>query len=615
MTEVRRHTTESVLTATPSRSRGQAVGEILSAPSVSDWSESEALIGAMRALHSTLNLNELYEIVVKVIASLTGSAGAVLLLHRPRTHHPIVFRAWLHEWETSLPLPAQAGDQLIGWLNDRANTHEPFDAPPREVADAILEVLKTPIRGEQWVPLVTPQRVIGAIGALTTASDPGRRLPALFVPLAEQATAALSNALLYRRVERQSLETQTLLAASRTLMSSRDLDQVLHAILDTLHRVLPYNAAGVFLVGDGGHVERIIDRGYEGPSDDSTVPLERKARKGLVGWVAAHGQPLIVNNVADDARYQRARTQTRSEMVVPIFAGERLVGVFNLERDSVDGFLEADLDIVTAFAQHAGVAVERARAEAVSDEKRRMEGELEVARRIQRTFLPDASPNVPGFDIAGVNIPSEQVGGDYYDFLPIVKDQLGIAIADVSGKGIPAALIMASLRASLIAEIRNQYALRRIIEKVNLLMCERNDEGRFVTAIYGVLDSRNRIFTFCNAGHNPGILRRADGSIVMLSDGGLALGILDDAQFVERAVGLNAGDVILLYTDGVTDVIGADGSMFDTERLLAALHRHAHLSSQQIIDAVRRELQEFADPGAPVDDLTLVCVKVLEPQI
>ncbi|MBI5866780.1 MAG: SpoIIE family protein phosphatase, partial [candidate division Zixibacteria bacterium] len=312
-----------------------------------------------------------------------------------------------------------------------------------------------------------------------------------------------------------------------------------------------------------------------------------------------------------DSRYEKAREATRSEMVVPIFAGELLVGIFNVERDVLAGFFEAELDLVHAFAQHAGVAIERARMHAASMEQRRIMAELQTARSIQKTFQPEKAPMIEGFDVAGVNIPSEEVGGDYYDFINIVDGQLGIAIADVAGKGIPAALIMASFRASLIAEIRNNYALRVIMKKVNRLLCERNDSARFVTAIYGVLDTRNRVLTFSNAGHNPGVLRRADGTVILLKEGGTALGIFKDSKYEERAISLASGDLVVFYTDGVTEATGMDGSMYELERLIDVLHASVGKPAQEIVTAVQESINAFADPEGAWDDITMVVIRIL----
>jgi len=575
-------------------------------------SEAEALVHASRVLHATLRLGELYSLVPELIASLTGSEGAVLLLHRPRTHHPVIFKVWLKNRDSVDDLPPDVGQQMIELLESNAPQGESFVTPLPSVTDAIRAMTGDRTRLERWVSLTYHSRVLGAVGILVSDENPGSKIDALMQPLAEQSAVALENALLYRRAERQSLENQSLLEASRVIASSLELDEVLETILDALNRVLPYEAGGIFLAGSDGQIERIVDRGY-GPEIRELCdvsPLEIKANRGLVGWVAHNGQPLIVNDVTADNRYQRAREETRSEMVVPIFAGERLVGVFNIERDVPNGFFEADLDLVTVFAQHAGMGVERARDHAAVLEQRRIKGELEVAKHIQQTFLPDDNPRIPGFGIAGLNIPSAEVGGDYYDFIEIIDGQVGIAIADVAGKGVPAALIMATFRASLLAEIRNNYALRSIMQKVNRLLCERNEKSRFVTAIYGVLDVRNRIFTFSNAGHNPGILRRADGSIVMLKEGGTALGLFEDSTFEERAIGLLPGDLIFLYTDGVTDAIGLDGEMFEMERLINLVDAKADRSAEEIVSAVRDELNSYSDPDQPRDDITMLAIRI-----
>lgn len=574
-------------------------------------SEAEALVHASRILHATLRLDELYALVPELLATLTDSDGAVLLLHRPRTHHPIIFKLWNRGMESTIDLPHDAGMRFVEWLGSRGDDPTSFATPDAEI-QTILGRSAPDARLDRWVPLIHRSRVLGSVGVLVNESHPGGKVDALLQPLAEQTAVALENALIYRRAERQSLENQTLLEASRILSSSLDLDEVLDKILDSLNRVLPYDAGGIFLVGADGEIERIVDRGYgsevRGLYEPS--PLERKARRGLVGWVATEGKPLIVNDVTKDERYQQARDATRSEMVVPIFAGDRLVGVFNIERDTPSGFYEADLDLVTVFAQHAGMAIERARDHATVLEQRRIKGELEVAKHIQQTFLPDDNPRIPGFDIAGLNIPSAEVGGDYYDFINIIDGQIGIAIADVAGKGVPAALIMATFRASLIAEIRNNYALRSIMQKVNRLLCERNERSRYVTAIYGVLDVRNRIFTFSNAGHNPGILRRADGTVIMLKEGGTALGLFENSTFEERAIGLLPGDLIYLYTDGVTDVIGRDGEMFEMNRLIDLVNANSGRSAEDVVAAVRDALDDYMDPDQPVDDITMLAIKI-----
>src|SRR4029077_15859395 len=210
-------------------------------------------------------------------------------------------------------------------------------------------------------------------------------------------------------------------------------------------------------------------------------------------------------------------------------------------------------------AAQCAVAIERARLTRELLERRHLEKELAIAREIQLSFLPKSDPVIAGFDVAGTSRPHDEGGGDYYDFIRLSDTRLGIAIADVAGKGIPAALLMAGFRMSLLAEIRNEFALRAIMRKVNSLVFESTDRHKFVTAFYGLLDFRNRVLTVTNAGHNPPLLLRATGEIVALTDGGIALGVLPEAHYEERPIAIRPGDVLVLYTDGVSEAPSAAG--------------------------------------------------------
>jgi sigma-B regulation protein RsbU (phosphoserine phosphatase) len=266
--------------------------------------------------------------------------------------------------------------------------------------------------------------------------------------------------------------------------------------------------------------------------------------------------------------------------------------------------------MLAAFASHAALAVERARLTDRLMERRRLEKELAIAREIQLSFLPKSAPQLPGVDLAGATRPHDEVGGDYYDFIEVGDHRLGLAIADVSGKGIPAALIMAGFRMSLLAEIRNEFAIRAVMRKVNTLLYESTDRGKFVTAFYGVLDWKSGMLTFANAGHNPPLLLRAEGRIESLVEGGLALGILPDARYDDRPVGLRPGDVLLLYTDGVSEAESDTGEQFGRGRLEAALRRLAGLDAQAIVDGMIGTVLEWAGARGQNDDLTLMVVKM-----
>jgi sigma-B regulation protein RsbU (phosphoserine phosphatase) len=331
--------------------------------------------------------------------------------------------------------------------------------------------------------------------------------------------------------------------------------------------------------------------------------------QGIVGWVAKHGEPVIVPDVRKDNRYVMARSETRSELAAPLRIEGRTIGVFNLESHLADAYHEGHLELLRAFASQAAVAVERARLMRELLDRRRLEKELTIARDIQVSFLPKRAPEVPGFDMAGTMLPHDEVGGDYYDFIRITDARLGLAIADVSGKGIPAALLMAGFRMSLLAEIRNEFAIRAVMRKVNSLMHESTDRDRFVTAFYGVLDFKNRVLIFSNAGHNPPILLRGDGRMEYLIEGGVALGVLPDARYEERPIAMNPGDVLVLYTDGISEAESPTGEHFGTLRIEDALRRLAAKSSAEILQGLVDEVLAWAGERGQSDDLTLVVLK------
>jgi sigma-B regulation protein RsbU (phosphoserine phosphatase) len=285
---------------------------------------------------------------------------------------------------------------------------------------------------------------------------------------------------------------------------------VVETIFGALRQVIDYDAAAIYLVARRtAALEMVSEVGYPEGSESA---FDLQIGQGIVGSVAKSGEPVIVPDVQRDPRYVAARIGTRSELAAPLMVEGRVVGVFNLESDHEDHYHEGHLELLVAFASQAALAVERARTARDRVESRRLEKELAIARDIQRSFLPAEAPRIPGFDLAGTSISHDQVGGDYYDFIAVSDTKVGLAIADVSGKGIPAALLMAGFRMSLLAEIRNEFAIRAVMRKVNLLLYESTERDRFVTAFYGLLDWRNSVVTFANAGHNPPLLLRVDGT-------------------------------------------------------------------------------------------------------
>ncbi|MBI1797886.1 MAG: SpoIIE family protein phosphatase [Candidatus Eisenbacteria bacterium] len=506
-------------------------------------------------------------------------------------------------------LRMQRDEGLAGWVFATQEVLRLAPGDPRPV----LRGPVAPFRSALVVPLFRRGEVFAAIECLDKqggdafSDDDVERLTVA----AEHVGFALDNALLYEETERRALEKEVLLDVSSNLSGTLDLDGVIEAILKSLRQVVNYDAAAIYLVNRSTRaLELVRSIGYPPGSEEAFGIM---VGQGIVGWVAKTGEPAIVADVSADPRYVLARVETRSELAAPLKVGGRTIGVFNLERDLVDAYHEGHLELVTAFAAHAAIAVERARLTAEQLERRRLEKELAIAREIQASFLPDRAPDVPGFELAGSTQAHDEVGGDYYDFIHVSETRLGIAIADVSGKGIPAALIMAGFRMSLLAEIRNEFAIRAVMRKVNSLLHESTDRDKFVTAFYGVLDHRNGVLIFSNAGHNPPVLFRADGRIEYLEEGGVALGVLPEAEYDDRPIALRPGDVLVLYTDGVSESESPSGEHFGQRRIEQVVSAHRDRNAREIMDTLIAAVRDWAGERGPSDDLTLVVLRASPP--
>jgi sigma-B regulation protein RsbU (phosphoserine phosphatase) len=230
---------------------------------------------------------------------------------------------------------------------------------------------------------------------------------------------------------------------------------------------------------------------------------------------------------------------------------------------------------------------------------------------VQLELLPPSDPKLSGFDISAYNFPTEEVSGDYYDWVRIYEDQIGLVIADVSGKGVPAALLMAFLRASLRAATHIGYAPHISMAKVNYLLWESIERNQFVTAFYGILDASTRTLSYSNAGHNPALIFDADGNARLIERGGLPLGMFRDTRYHEYYLTIQPGEMLVLYTDGVTEAVNSEEVEFGWERLAEAVKANRTLSARELIAAVKTRLMDWTGGQGTDDDVTLFVVKAL----
>ena len=445
--------------------------------------------------------------------------------------------------------------------------------------------------------------------ALVELADPD---PAL-VPDAETLTAALAQiapvfelAFLHSRLRRERLEARLLHAVSQELGRAVDAEALLGTILDLLRQVVPYDAAAVFLLAeDALAVVRQSVRGYP---EDSEELLHLKVGQGIVGWSAKTGRPQIVADVKEDPRYVDARPETRSEMVAPLRSGGHTLGVFNLESDRPDAYSSHDLELLLTFAGQAAVAVERAQLLEEREAARRLEQEVRIARRIQLFSLPRIGRSLRARGIAARTLPSLEVSGDYYDFLEREDGSVLVAVADVSGKGIPAALILSSLRTAFHLGARTTDDPARWCNDLNALLQASLRDTEFVTGVFGVLSPDRRTFRYCNAGHNPPFRVPARGETVdFLETGGMILGAFADATYTAGTVTLAPGERLVLYTDGVTEAQDPAGEEFDADRLVETVLAHRDAGANDLVAAVVRAVRRFGGRRLS-DDLTVAVV-------
>ena len=406
-----------------------------------------------------------------------------------------------------------------------------------------------------------------------------------------------------------------LLDITKKISSSVDIEEVLNLVMETLGSLLPYDAAGIYLIeknaeaGEPYIFRSKVIRGYE--ISFELIEPRLKLGEGFLGRVAQTGEAIISPDVSKDARYFAARKRTRSEMVAPIISNDRVIGAFDLESDQLDAYSQDDLSVLQLLTSQVAIIIEKERLHEQVVEKKRIEAQLEIARQVQLELLPDHDPQFENFEVSAYIFPAEEVSGDYYDWVRMFEDQIGIVVADAVGKGIPAALLMSFLRASLRAGVQVGYAPHIALSTVSKLLWDSVEDHQFITAIYGILDTTNRTFVYSNAGHNPPLLIRPDGDYRFVEYGDTPLGMFIDARYHQHFIRFEKGQVLVMYTDGITEAANEAGEEYGGERFAKRVLECIDLPAKEMIDYIRRGVADFTDRKFLDDDGTLFIVKAL----
>ena len=397
---------------------------------------------------------------------------------------------------------------------------------------------------------------------------------------------------------------RVMIDAYRLSAETRDVDVILNGILDAVAKLVAFEAAGMYVLGRSNRrVQHWLWRGEGGPARGRRDPIDVD---GLVARAIERGEPVLTNCAVGDETADRSGFE--SCLVVPIVGlNGSVMGALELRATRPSAFDARAVELLRLLATVVAGSIERARLKDEVRDKRRLDGELLVARQVMEELIPRAIPTLEGFDIAGANEASFEVGGDYYEFIRLPDDRWGIIIADVVGKGIGAALLVSAIRATLYALVGRELATRAVMRRANRFFHDSVEGGRYVTLFYAVLDVQARRIIYVNAGHQPPFVLRRNGEVEALESGGFPLGMFEAPRYFEGFAQIEAGDLMVLYTDGIVEASDAHDEEYGRDRLLATLGAVRTQPAEDICRHVMDDVRSFSFGSQ--DDRTLLVLK------
>jgi len=408
-------------------------------------------------------------------------------------------------------------------------------------------------------------------------------------------------------------ELSALLEISQLLTSSLGLQEVLDKITEGIVKVLNVKASTIRLLNDEGNKLILMSIYNLSPQYLSKGPVFLEDHP--VCQSALKGEISIINDISDDPRFYYNESIKRERLSTMLCAGLRIkdkaIGTIHLYTGEPREFTKDEIMLIQSIANQAAMAIENAKLYEQSIEKQRIERELSIAGEVQSELLPKVNPNIDRFEIKTKFLPYGQLSGDLYDFIELDDKNIGLVIADVSGKGIPSAILMATTHATIRANTSNNddFSASKIISAVNRYICEYSRTTEFVTAFYGVLNSENLTLRYTNAGHNPPVIFR-EGVGFFLEAGGIPAGIIKDTQYAEELIELMPDDIILLYTDGAIEAVNSKKEMFGLRRVMQIVQKNYKANPEELIDVIYSKLSDFLDGTPQSDDITIIVIKV-----
>jgi len=587
------------------------------APVQSAASEHDVLLTLFdlgRQVTSVLELSELLPKIPELVARLIPfDAFGVYLYHERRDELKLEYAVGYPDRDAGFRL--KGGEGIVGRavaqgepivIGDAASDPYYIEVVPGMVSDLV-------------VPMMYKSRAIGALNVLSHGRDQyGDRDVQILRQFGTHVAVALENARLFEQARRDAEAFETLSEIGKEVAALLDLDELLPRVAQLAKRFVEYRTFGILLLNDATReLEMRVAVQY---GEKVTVP-HVKLGEGLVGYAALHREPLYVPDVSKDPRYIRVVEDVRSELAVPLLLKDRCIGVFDLESPELDAFSKRDIEILTLLASQAAVAIENARLYAeVSETEARLEKELRFAQRVQAALLPTEMPKrIKGVDVAAAFSAARELGGDFHDFLSPESHTLVVALGDVSGKGVPAALY--SVFAGELVRgrtFRRRYVPERstpsgVLTSMNTILHQRQLEEYYCTLIYAVFDFKRRALTLANSGV-PYPVHVSGDRCYQIEQAGVPLGSFFGTTYDETTVPIGANDVFVFCSDGVFEAMNTRGEEFTAARLMDVVKGARDQDARAIVQAVVSAVEAWRNGAAPNDDMTVVALKINIPE-
>jgi len=465
------------------------------------------------------------------------------------------------------------------------------------------------VKSELAVPLMIQGKCIGVLDIQSNHLDYfTREQQSILTLLASRLAVAIENARLFERVRSQAKTLLLLNDVSREMSSILDVEELLRRAAEQVKRVIEYQILSLLLYDE----EQKIFRHRLDVKHGQRVQgkLRVAASEGIVGAAANLREPVLVPDVSVDPRYLLVNPETRSELAIPMLHKGKIIGVLDLESAQLNAFNEEHVQTLSILAANLAVSLENARLyEQVARDEARLERDLLAAKRIQGALIRPVPTEDYGLDMAARYLSAREVCGDLYEFLRYGPQQLGVALADVSGKGTAAALYGAVAIGIMRSLAPQKLQPAEMLRQMNQLVGERRIEGRFMTACFGTWQKGRRKFRIANAGQSQPLLYK-DGRCGKVELTGFPLGIFEETSYDDWSVTLDPGDIVIFHSDGIAETMNSEGQFFGTERLRKLIETQHQLTATELSDLILREVDWFAQSAPLSDDRTLVVLKV-----